>query len=148
MCKCDLCQDSRRFQAELEKLPSEQQPVFQVLYDILLDNAMDLEHARAVLDGSWPSAQETLEFFRQKPGVFINAATEPGAEMLEHLSQLPVEAQPYFWELVQRLTNTGVERARLKNVIHHAVPDAALQIEQYRKSLVTVRGQIRDGKHD
>jgi hypothetical protein len=134
MCKCDVCQDSRRFQAELEKLPSEQQPVFQVLYDILLDNAMDLEHARAVLDGSWPSAQETLELFRQKPGVFIEAATEPGAEVLGHLDQLPAESQPYFRELVQRLTNTGVERARLKNVIHHAVPDAALQIEQYRQS--------------
>jgi hypothetical protein len=134
MCKCDVCQDSRRFQAELEKLPSEQQPVFQVLYDILLDNAMDLEHARAVLDGSWPSAEETLEMFRHKPGVFITAATEPGPEVLEHLDQLPVESQSYFRELVQRLTDTGIERARLKNLIQHAVPDAALQIEQYREA--------------
>jgi hypothetical protein len=135
MCDCSVCQDSRRFQSELDKVPAEQQPILKLLYDVLLDYSEDLAYSGAILDGSWPDGEAALEYYQKKPGTLITAPTQQATEVVELLEELPSESQPYFRSLAQRVLDTGLERARVKNIVRHAVPDAAEQIAQYRKAL-------------
>jgi hypothetical protein len=138
MCHCPVCQDSARFQSELIKLPAERQGVFRDLYDNLLEKEMDVEYHRAVLDGSWPAADEIIAKFHGQPASAARLTLVPqqGAPALhEEVSTLPAESQSYFGELVQRVLATATELAAVRNIVRNAVPEASAALAQHRAKL-------------
>jgi hypothetical protein len=138
MCHCPVCQDSARFQSELIKLPAERQGVFRDLYDNLLDKEMDLEYYRAVLDGSWPAADEIIAKFHDQPvsASRLTLVPQQSAPALDdEVSALPVDSQLYFRELVQRVIVTATELANVRNIVRNAVPEASAALAQHRAKL-------------
>lgn len=59
-CHCALCQRNRAAAARLATLTSEQREFWSGIYDLLLHAEMDLDVAHAVIDGSWPGADEWI----------------------------------------------------------------------------------------
>lgn len=66
MCDCKVCAREREVRAQLELLPAPQRSFFEGLYDDLTHAELDRDYYHAVLDGSWPSADEVLKSMRAK----------------------------------------------------------------------------------
>lgn len=66
MCDCLVCQYSKKVKANLEGLPLEKRQFFEDMYDILLNIEMDRDCYKAILDGTWPNADEVLKSYRNK----------------------------------------------------------------------------------
>lgn len=134
MCNCQVCQDTTHFRAELMQLPAEHQPVFEGLFDNLLHVEMDRDYYHAILEGSWPSAAEIIARFHNESF----SAERASSAVTEHpqfekvLNLLPQEAQPYFKGISQRMIRADVERARLRNIVFNATPDAAQLLTHFR----------------
>lgn len=66
-CECFLCQRSRGFEEQLNKIADpEVKEYFIKLYDFLICVENDLDYANAIIDGSWPDADKIIEFKRKK----------------------------------------------------------------------------------
>jgi hypothetical protein len=138
MCNCPVCKDTARFQSELIKLPLESRDAFRDLYDNLLGQEMDVEYYRAVLDGSWPSADSIIAKFHDRPvsAERMTLAPQQVVPVLDaEVSALPAESQPYFRELVQRVIVTATELATVRNIVRNAVPEASAALAQHRAKL-------------
>lgn len=61
MCDCNLCQRDAAFRAQIEQLPTAQRAYFESMYEQLQNVEMDLSYCCAVMDGSWPNADEVLQ---------------------------------------------------------------------------------------
>ena len=134
MCNCQVCQDTRNFRAELNQLPAEHQSVFDGLYDNLLHVEMDRDYYHAILEGSWPSAKEILEQFHNQP-FSAERASEAITELPQleaTVSRLPLDAQPYFKGLSQRMIHSDAERARLRDIVFNATPESAQLLAEFR----------------
>lgn len=136
MCNCQVCQDTTHFRAELTQLPAEHQPVFEGLFDDLLHVEMDRDYYHAILDGSWPSAAEILSRFHNEPFSAERASEAVTAHpQLDALvSRLPLDAQPYFKGISQRMIQGDIERARLRDIVFNATPEAAQLLTQFRSA--------------
>lgn len=65
-CTCDLCNRSRQFRGELEKLPEVDREFWTNLYNHLCNVEADRDYYKVVVDGSWPSADEVIANHRKK----------------------------------------------------------------------------------
>lgn len=59
-CACDTCKDITELKHIIAKLPPEDGKFLEHLYEHVMASEMDLAHARAILDGTWPSAIDHL----------------------------------------------------------------------------------------
>jgi hypothetical protein len=89
MCDCNLCQRDAAFRVQVEQLPMEQRAYFESMYEQLQNVEMDLSYCCAVMDGSWPNADEVLQHMRTgrtaKPtagALGSNSADAPSASHL------------------------------------------------------------------
>jgi hypothetical protein len=140
MCNCQVCQDTRHFRTELKQLPAEHQSIFEGLYDNLLHVEMDRDYYHAILEGSWPSAQEILARFHGQPHneerLTLAMTALPGFE--EVVAQLPESAQPYFKSLGERMLKTDAELVHMKNIVLNAIADSNQLLAQFRATRTTV----------
>lgn len=60
MCDCPNCLDSREFDVRLAELPEHQRAYFAEQRENFALQGADLNHANAVIEGSWPSADEII----------------------------------------------------------------------------------------
>lgn len=60
-CECDICQYGREVRRHLSMLSDDVRPFFADMHERLFHAEDDLDYARAVLDGSWPSAVPQLQ---------------------------------------------------------------------------------------
>jgi hypothetical protein len=65
-CKCQICQQSRRLNEIMGKLPKEDAEWLDSLYDVYLQADAELDWYKAVEDGSWPDAVSILEGWLEK----------------------------------------------------------------------------------
>lgn len=66
MCDCKVCQYSREFEAELALLPEANRPFFEKLFENYSNKCSDLNHAEAILEGSWPESDEIIAGARKR----------------------------------------------------------------------------------
>jgi hypothetical protein len=59
-CECSVCKYSRVVEHQLEQLAPEQREFFEEMYDILINVEFDRDYSDAVIDGSWPGADEVI----------------------------------------------------------------------------------------
>lgn len=64
MCECNVCKYSRKVAEKLELIPEDQRAFWEEMYDILIHAELDRDHYRAVIDGSWPDADEFIQRVR------------------------------------------------------------------------------------
>jgi hypothetical protein len=124
MCNCQVCQDTRHFRTELKQLPAEHQSIFEGLYDNLLHVEMDRDYYHAILEGSWPSAQEILARFHGQPHN-------------EERLTLAMTALPGFEEVVAQLPESA-ELVHMKNIVLNAIADSNQLLAQFRATRTTV----------
>jgi hypothetical protein len=60
MCDCQNCLDSREFDVRLAELPEHLRAYFAEQRENFALQGADLSHANAVIEGSWPSADDTI----------------------------------------------------------------------------------------
>ncbi len=60
-CSCDTCKLIAEFRTRLNAIPEEHHQFFNLLLDSYLEMSMDADVNAAILDGSWPSAKESIE---------------------------------------------------------------------------------------
>ena len=60
LCECPRCLDSREFAARLAELPEHQRAYFAAQRENYALQGADLDHANAVIEGSWPSADDII----------------------------------------------------------------------------------------
>jgi hypothetical protein len=65
-CKCAVCQAHRTFQEHLAQVPEHLKPYFEALYDIHVHTALDRDYYAAIVDGSWPDADELIKRIRDR----------------------------------------------------------------------------------
>jgi hypothetical protein len=65
-CNCDLCQYFRKFAEHLSHVPEEHQPFFEELLDMYLDQGLDYDVSKAIIDGSWPTADKWIKSAREQ----------------------------------------------------------------------------------
>jgi hypothetical protein len=66
MCNCRVCAESREIEAHITALPKEHREYFQGLYENYTMTCVDLNHANAIIDGSWPQADGVIAASRKK----------------------------------------------------------------------------------
>lgn len=59
-CGCGTCQDITHLTTIIKKLPPEDGKFLEHIYEHLMATEMDLAHARAILDGTWPNSTHHL----------------------------------------------------------------------------------------
>lgn len=59
-CECNVCKYSRKVRHQLEQLAPEQREFFEGMYDTLINIEFDRDYSDAVIDGSWPEADEVI----------------------------------------------------------------------------------------
>jgi uncharacterized NAD(P)/FAD-binding protein YdhS len=77
MCDCKLCVRHREFESQLAKIPGVQakqlRDYFRTLLDCINEAEFDSAYYRAIVDGSWPQADELIDNIRkqrlQQPGM-------------------------------------------------------------------------------
>ena len=67
VCDCNLCQRTRKFRETLDRVPEADKKFWNDIYDTLFHAEFDLNYYRAIVEGSWPSADEILARYRAKP---------------------------------------------------------------------------------
>lgn len=60
-CNCDLCNFLREYREHLSHVPEEHRPFFEELMDMYLGQGEDYDVAQAIIDGSWPTADEWIK---------------------------------------------------------------------------------------
>ena len=66
-CNCAQCVRSRRMQFILDGGSIEELKALVIeLYDLVMNTEMDLNHAQAVIDGSWPDAERVIRTARAR----------------------------------------------------------------------------------
>jgi hypothetical protein len=68
-CNCETCQYTEAFNNHLQMIPKEQHEFFSDLYEGYLDKCMSLDFANAVIDGTWPIANEIITLSRKRTGI-------------------------------------------------------------------------------
>lgn len=63
-CTCRVCERHRSIVAHLANIPETERPFFEDLVSELEHAEMDRDHLQAILDGSWPNAEEVLAGYR------------------------------------------------------------------------------------
>ena len=66
MCNCNLCIRTRQFRETLEKIPEQDREFWSKMYDYLCEVEDDRDYYKAVVDGSWPTADEVIAYHRTK----------------------------------------------------------------------------------
>lgn len=68
LCKCDICRTTRKIRKHINILHKHNLKVtadfFEKITDNYLDTSFDLDHANAVIDGSWPHVDEYIKQVR------------------------------------------------------------------------------------
>jgi hypothetical protein len=65
MCDCLVCSKAREFEAVAQACPVEHQGFLREVFESWMQANDDLAYAHAVIDGSWPSADEVIAHRRQ-----------------------------------------------------------------------------------
>lgn len=65
-CYCDLCIYLREYRKRLVHVPEEHRAFFEDLMDAYLEQGMDNDVYEAVIDGSWPDADEWIKNARER----------------------------------------------------------------------------------
>jgi hypothetical protein len=65
-CNCAICQRSQQFQEALKLVPETDKQFWKDLFSLLYDVEMDRDYYRAIVDGSWPNADEVIHQRRTK----------------------------------------------------------------------------------
>lgn len=63
-CDCRLCRYGREVQAHLNALPEKQAEFFEDMYMQLMTAELDRDVNQAVINGTWPSADEQIAWAR------------------------------------------------------------------------------------
>lgn len=66
MCDCRLCKRSREVRAALERIPEQEREFWSRLHEGLFETEADLEYYKAIVDGTWPNADEVIANHRKK----------------------------------------------------------------------------------
>lgn len=65
-CECKLCARTRQFRLALEKIPEQEREFWSNLYNHLFDIEVDRDYYKAIVDGTWPNADQIIGHYRQK----------------------------------------------------------------------------------
>lgn len=65
-CNCRICLRSHRFKEALEKVPDQEKQFFRDLFSDLYSVEMDRDYYRAIVEGSWPTADEIIRKHRER----------------------------------------------------------------------------------
>jgi len=65
-CKCQWCVWHHKFKQHLANVPEESKAFFNEMCDELVQIQEDFSISEAVIDGSWPSADDVISFRRKK----------------------------------------------------------------------------------
>lgn len=75
-CVCKICVRGKEFQEKLALIPEEHRKYFEEIYDQLNDVENSLDHANAIIDGSWPDADSIIMHTRFKKVRSMEAAND------------------------------------------------------------------------
>jgi hypothetical protein len=64
MCECERCTFNKLFEEKLAQVPESARQFFSDLHESYCMASQDLDQANAIIDGSWPSADEYLSAAR------------------------------------------------------------------------------------
>lgn len=64
-CNCRVCVYAREVQKHLNDLPKKHAEFFEDMYNQLVHTEMDRDVNQAIIDGTWPSADEQLAWARR-----------------------------------------------------------------------------------
>lgn len=65
-CECKVCVQMRAMETNLATLNPEQRSFFEAIYDDLVHASDERDYYRALVDGSWPNADEVIAGSRAK----------------------------------------------------------------------------------
>lgn len=65
-CNCAVCSYYERVKSAIDALPTEHQEFFNIMYDDYVHLQSKYNHQRAVIDGSWPNADQIIKHKRMK----------------------------------------------------------------------------------
>lgn len=65
-CACDLCERNNTVADALARLPVSERDFWAGIYEDLSTAEMDRDWANAIIDGSWPDADEVIERARDR----------------------------------------------------------------------------------
>jgi hypothetical protein len=65
-CHCSLCIRTREFREALEKLPASDRMFWTDIYSHLFHAEADRDYYKAIVEGSWPNADEIISKHRTK----------------------------------------------------------------------------------
>ena len=63
----ELCTRSIQVRAALDKIPESERAFWTDIYNHLCNVECDRDYYKAIVDGSWPSADEILSNYRKTP---------------------------------------------------------------------------------
>jgi hypothetical protein len=66
MCDCKLCVRNKSVQLAIERLPDDRQQFFSDFFEYVIGVETDLGYYKAIVDGSWPNADEIIKYKRGK----------------------------------------------------------------------------------
>ena len=67
VCECELCIRTKKFIAALEKIPESERAFWTDIFDLLGNVECDRDYYKAIVEGSWPSADEVISNYRGSP---------------------------------------------------------------------------------
>jgi len=68
-CRCKVCLYYEEFSSRIDLLPVEHQDFFHQMYDNTVHLQSKFNHLRAIIEGSWPNADEIIKRKREKYAV-------------------------------------------------------------------------------
>lgn len=73
-CQCHLCIRTRNFLAALETIPEQHHRLLHAMHGALEDAEFERDHARAVIEGSYPDADTVIAYHRKRRAISPDAA--------------------------------------------------------------------------
>jgi hypothetical protein len=68
-CRCKVCLYYEEFSSRIDLLPVEHQDFFYQMYDKLCYREDEVAQCRAIIEGTWPNADEIIKRKREKHAV-------------------------------------------------------------------------------
>lgn len=64
-CQCKLCSRTREFRTKLEAVPEQEREFWSNMYEYLCETEADRDYYKAVVEGTWPTADEVIKNHRK-----------------------------------------------------------------------------------